>query len=509
MNFDHLPDEEPLLVKVGISPVDLEGAFHNLEQEAPHWDFKKIVQNAKKAWQKDLNRIQVYTDDITKKKIFYTAMYHSMIAPMVYQDVDGRYRGMDDQIHKAKEGQTYYTVYSLWDTFRALHPLMSIIDEKRTIDWVNDLLLKYQQGGILPKWALASNYTGTMIGYPAVANLADALTKGFKGIDKKLALQAALTSASYLPNLPQLKTHPKKDKIMTLHNKYINQGTFIPADKIVKSVSYGLENAYYDWCVMKIASIAGDEDTASRFKKRAKNYSLYFDKTTGFMRGKNHDGSWRSPFNPKYSSHEGSDYVEGNAWQWNWFVPHDVKGFVKHYGSKAIFEQKLDSLFTVSSTIEGENISGDITGLIGQYAHGNEPSHHTVYLYNYIGKYGKAQQKLDTILNHFYTDKPDGIIGNEDCGQMSAWYILSSIGFYQVAPGNPTYTIGRPLFEKVVIPLASGLKFIIKTHNNSPEHKYVKTVKLNGKVLKDWFFTHDDLKKGGLLEITMGNSPGL
>lgn len=507
LTFDQLAHNEPLLIKVGISPVDRSGAENNLKTESPNWDFEGIVNAHKNTWKTELGRIRIQTQDDKKRTIFYTALYHSMIAPTVYQDIGGRYRGMDKKIHRAKHGQTYYTVYSLWDTFRALHPLMSIIDEKRTVEWANDLLLKYQQGGILPKWALASNYTGTMVGYPAVANLADALSKGFSGIDKELALQAAMTSASYLPDLPALANDPKKHRIMTGHNKYINQGVHIPSDKITKSVSYGLENAYYDWCVMRLAEIAGQDSIANVFKKRAKNYALYFDAETGFMRGKNKDGSWATPFNPKYSSHEESDYVEGNAWQWNWFVPHDIEGFVNLYGSTDVFAKKLDSLFSTSSEIEGEHASGDITGLIGQYAHGNEPSHHIAYIYNYIGQDWKAQKLLDNILANFYTAEPDGIIGNEDCGQMSAWYILSSMGFYQLAPGNPVYTIGRPLFDEVEIALEHGNTFIIKTIDNTPKNKYVQQIKLNGKILETPFFTHETLKKGGNLTITMGSAP--
>nr|WP_299385892.1 GH92 family glycosyl hydrolase [Allomuricauda sp.] len=507
LSFDSLPNNEPLLVKVGISPVDMQGAENNLKTEVPHWEFDDLVEANRNAWEKELGRIKIKTSDDSQRTIFYTALYHSMIAPMIFQDVDGRYRGMDKEIHQAKAGQEYYTVYSMWDTFRALHPLMTIVDEPRSVQWMNDLLLKYQQGGILPKWALASNYTGTMVGYPAVANLADAVAKNIPGIDKDLALEAAVTSASYLPDLPGLQNDPNKDRVMTEHNKYINEGVHIPSDKIINSVSYGLENAYYDWCILQLAKSAGNDSLVKVFSKRAKNYALYFDASTGFMRGKNEDGSWVTPFNPKYSDHEHSDYVEGNAWQWNWFVPHDIEGFADLYGSPEAFTTKLDSLFTTSSEIEGENASGDITGLIGQYAHGNEPSHHIAYMYNYIDQAWKAQELVDRILTGFYTTEPDGIIGNEDCGQMSAWYIMSSMGFYQVAPGDPVYTIGRPLFEWVEIPMENGNSFTIKTVNNSAVNKYVQEVSLNGTILEEPFFTHDDIRKGGELIFTMGPEP--
>ena len=506
LSFNTLEDQ-PLYIKVGISSVDLEGAKKNLTTELPHWDFDKVKKNAKETWEKELRRIEVTTDDQAVLTTFYTAMYHNMIAPMTHQDADGRYRGMDKQIHQAEENQVNYTVYSLWDTFRALHPLMTIIDEPKSTQWANNLLLKYEEGGLLPKWPLASNYTGTMVGYPAVANLADALSKNIPGIDKDLALKAALTSASYSPELLDAIKEPRKERVMTEHNKFINNGKHIPSDKIGASVSYALENAYYDWCVAQIAKFNNDSSTTEKFEKRALNYKHYFDTETGFMRGKNEDGSWVTPFNPKYSDHENSDYVEGNAWQWTWFVPHDVDGFSKLYGGNEVFTTKLDSLFTTSSVIEGENASSDITGLIGQYAHGNEPSHHIAYLYTYAGQPWKTQELVDQILKEFYTTEPDGIIGNEDCGQMSAWYIMNAIGFYQVAPGNPTYTIGRPLFDEVKIPVANNKIFTVITKNNSPENKYVQQAYLNGKKLNDLFFTHKDIKKGSTLTIEMGNTP--
>ncbi|SIR40565.1 GH92 family glycosyl hydrolase [Maribacter ulvicola] len=507
LSFAELKDDSALLIKVGISPIDINGAEKNLKAEVPHWNFDKVKKDNQEAWKKELERILITTSNKDRLTIFYTAMYHTMIAPMIYQDVDGRYRGMDKQIHTVEEGETNYTVYSLWDTFRALHPLMTIINEEKSIDWANNLLLKYEQGGLLPKWPLSANYTGTMIGYPATANLADILSKYPESIDKKKALQASLASAAYNPDIIKLGDEPRKHRLMPLHNKYINEGVHIPADKITKSISYGLENAYYDWCIMQLAKMSENDSIAAVFKDRSKNYARYFNEETGFMRGKNADGSWVTPFSPRYSEHEHSDYVEGNAWQWSWFVPHDVEGFVNLYGSKENFATKLDSLFTVSSEMEGEHISGDITGLIGQYAHGNEPSHHIAYLYNYIGQGWKTQEIVDKILNDFYTTQPDGIIGNEDCGQMSAWYILSSLGFYQVAPGNPTYTIGRPLFDDVSINLDNGKVFKIKIENNSNQNTYVQQIKLNGELLDTPFFQHDDIMNGGELMITMGTKP--
>ncbi len=508
-SFNKLQNNEPLLIKLSISPVDTEGAQNNMKAELDHWSFNEVRKENEDAWAKELQKIKVTTNNKDDLVIFYTALYHSMIAPMVYQDVDGRYRGMDKMIRKSTGNQVNYTVYSLWDTFRALHPLMTILDEKKSAEWVNNLLLKYKEGGILPMWPLASNYTATMVGYPAVANIADALNKEIPGIDKKLALEASLTSASYKPELVTNTKNIRKKALMPLYNKYVNEGKHIPADKIIKSVSFGLEMAYYDWCIAEIAKLSKNDSIADIFKKRSNNYKLYFDAETGFMRGKNENDSWVKPFNPKYSSHEKSQYVEGNSWQWTWFVPQDVKGLIKLYGGEEAFTEKLDTLFTTSSEIEGENASADITGLIGQYAHGNEPGHHVAYLFNYAGQPWKTQKLVDQILKEFYSSKPDGIIGNEDCGQMSAWYILSAMGFYQVAPGDPTYTIGRPIFDKVEIPLENGKTFTVITENNSSENKYVQEVYLNNQKMTDLFFSHADIKTGSTLKIIMGKNPKL
>ncbi|WP_136465728.1 GH92 family glycosyl hydrolase [Flagellimonas onchidii] len=507
LSFDSLKNTEPLLLKVGISAVDAKGAEKNLNAEIPDWNFDSVVSDAKNKWRKELSRIKVETKNKETLTTFYTALYHTMIAPMLYQDVDGRYRGIDKKTHHAKKGEENYTVYSLWDTFRALHPLMVIIDEPKSVAYVNNLLSKYEQGGLLPKWPLASNYTGTMVGYPAVANIADALSKKLPGIDQKLALRASVTSASYIPELISDKDEPRKKRVMTEHNKYINEGLHIPSDKITGSISYGLENAYYDWCIAQIAAFANNDSIAEKFQRRALNYQQYFDTSTGFMRGKNADGTWREPFNPRYSDHEHSDYIEGNAWQWNWFVPHDIDGFAELYGGYDQFAVKLDSLFTTSSVIEGDNASGDITGLIGQYAHGNEPSHHITHMYTYAGQAWKTQELVDQILKEFYTNEPDGIIGNEDCGQMSAWYILNAIGFYQVAPGKPEYVISRPIFDKIEIPLENGKTFSIIVENNSPDNMYVQSASINNKSLDDLFFTHEDIVNGSILTINMGNQP--
>jgi predicted alpha-1,2-mannosidase len=416
---------------------------------------------------------------------------------------------MSGDIHQADAGSMNYTAYSLWDTHRALHPLMTLIDEDKSAQWVNNLLLKYQEGGILPKWPLAASYTGTMVAYPAVSVLADALSKNIPGIDGELALEAALLSASWKPDLKVQEGNAREGRLMPLHNKYVNSGSFIPSDKVGGSVSYGLEMAYYDWCIAQMASLLEKDSLEAKFLERSQYYKLYFDASTGFMRGRNSDGSWLTPFNPRYSDHESSPYVEGNAWQWSWFVPHDVDGLMELLGGQEQFIAQLDSLFSTSSVIEGENASGDITGLIGQYAHGNEPSHHTAYLYNFTDQAWKTQEMVDSILHTFYTSEPDGIIGNEDCGQMSAWYILSASGIYQVAPGNPVWTIGRPIFDKVEMKVGPDRTFTVLTRNNSRQNRYVKKILLNGNAKSDFFLDHQDIMQGGTLEITMGSEPGL
>ncbi|MCK5135901.1 MAG: GH92 family glycosyl hydrolase [Bacteroidales bacterium] len=506
-SFNELSDQEPLVIKVSISPVDYQGAENNMLTELPGWDFEEVRRKAEDAWKKALGKIRVYSEDREKLTQFYTALYHTMMAPMLYQDVDGRYRGMDKKIHNASPGKTNYTVYSMWDTFRALHPLMTIIDEPRAASWVNNLLLKYEEGGFLPMWPLASNYTATMVGYPAVAIIADALAKGIPGIDKQLALEASVHSASYKPWLVASSENPRKRGLMPRYNKYVNEERHIPADEIQKSVSFGLEMAYYDWCIARIATFCGNDSLAVYFQDRSKYYMHYFDKGTGFMRGKNSDGSWVTPFNPSYSSHETSPYVEGNAWQWTWFVPHDIEGLIGLYGDRERFLRKLDTLFTTSSHIEGEDASADITGLIGQYAHGNEPSHHIAFLYTHAGQPWKTQDLIDRILRGFYSASPDGIIGNEDCGQMSAWYVLNAIGFYQVSPGDPLYTIGRPLFDRVEIRVGQEKTFTVVTRNNSAVNRFVQEVYLDGRRQHNLFLYHRDIMNGSTLEIVMGNLP--
>ncbi len=493
-----------LQIQVAISPVDVAGAKKNWEEEGKS-GFDEIRRQNQEAWNQALNILQVKSQDEEVMKSFYTALYHTMIAPMIFQDVDGRYRGMDKKIHQSD--QPYYTVFSLWDTFRALHPLLTIINPQKASYFVNSLLAKYQQGGLLPKWPLVSNYTGTMVGYPAVSLIADALAKGLPGIDKTLALEASLFASTYHPEvLPSIK-EPRASQAMSKHIDYLNRYEFIPADSISESVSYGLECAYYDWCIAQIAEFNEDQQNVEQYNKRALYYRHYFDKEVGFMRGKLADKSWHAPFSPRYSSHARGDFVEGNAWQWSWFVPHDVPGLIELMGGKNAFLAKLDSLFSTDSTIEGEDASGDITGLIGQYAHGNEPSHHIAYLYTYAGQPWKTQEIVDQILYTLYAPTKDGISGNEDCGQMSAWYILNALGFYQMCPGDPVYTIGRPLIDEANIPLGNGKQFRIIVKNNHRDNRYVQSILLNGQKRNNFFFSHQELIDGGQLELVMGSLP--
>lgn len=494
--------DKPLLVKVALSPVDVEGAEKNMEAELPGWNFDQVRAESADIWNKALNKIQIETNDPVIRKNFYTALYHTMIAPFAYQDVDGRYLGMDKKVHTAAAGYTNYTAFSLWDTFRALHPLMTIINPSLASDMGNALVQGYMEGSILPKWPLASSYTGCMVGYPAVSVLADLVAKDLAKGDLSLWAEAGARSSVYRADLAEKFKGTRELDLITRHVYYKDKFGFVPADSIPESVSWGLEMAYYDWCIAQIAAKAGNDSLAKAYQEKASYYKRYLDPETKLMRGVMADGSFRTPFNPRYSSHMKSDYTEGNAFQWSFFVPHDMDNFIAEIGGKKELETRLDTLFTTSSQIDGAEASGDITGLIGQYAHGNEPSHHMAYLYNWTDAPWKGAERLDFIMRNFYTNQPDGIIGNEDCGQMSAWYVLSALGFYQVCPGIPVYAIGRPMVDKATIPVAGG-NFEIIVKNNSPENKYVKEAKLNGKVLDTLFFPHADLVKGGTLEIEM------
>ena len=496
---------EPLYVKVALSMVDTEGAEKNLEAELPGWDFEATRIKSAEIWNDALNAIEIQADP-TVMVNFYTALYHTMIAPFAYQDVDGRYLGMDKKVHKAEPGYTNYSVFSLWDTFRALHPLMTIINPDLAADWGKVLVQGYKEGGILPKWPLASSYTGCMVGYPAVSVLADLVSKDLADGDLKTWAEAGARSSVYREDLAEKFKGTRELDLITRHPYYKEKYGFVPADSVPESVSWGLEMAYYDWCISQIAAKAGNTELAKEYAVKAEYYKRYLDPETKMMRGVMGDGSFRTPFNPRYSSHMKSDYTEGNAFQWSFFAPHDMDNFISTIGGKKELETRLDTLFTTSSQVDGEEASGDIPGLIGQYAHGNEPSHHMAYLYNWTDSPWKGQERLDQIMQNFYTNAPDGIIGNEDCGQMSAWYVMSALGFYQIAPGIPVYTLGRPMIDKALIHVKGGI-FEILVKNNSAANKYIKEVKLNGKILDTLFISHTDIIKGGKLEFIMTDQP--
>ena len=480
--FDIVKGEE-LLVKVGISAVDEKGAQSNVESEIPDWDFELVKNNVTKEWQKQLHKIEVEGGTKDEKTIFYTALYHSMLNPNLFTDVDGRYRGMDLKIHETKE-HDHYTVFSLWDTFRASHPLFTLIEQERTNDFINTFLAQYNQGEILPIWELAGNYTGCMIGYHSIPVIADAYAKGINGYDSQLALKAMITSAR--------QDHLGLDAVK-------KQG-YIPADHESESVSKTLEYAYDDWCIANMAKSLNDTTTYNEFIQRGQYYKNIYDPSIGFMRAKV-NGSWFTPFDPSEVNY---NYTEANSWQYSMFVPQDILGMIALYGGKEKFEQKLDELFETTSDLEGRH-QADITGLIGQYAHGNEPSHHMAYLYNYIDKPWKTQQRVNQITNTMYSNKPDGLSGNEDCGQMSAWYVMSAMGFYSVTPGLPYYTLGTPKFDKVKINLENGKTFEIIANNNGQENYYVQSTNLEGKAYTRSYINHEDIMKGGKMTLELGN----
>ena len=499
---------EPYQVKIGVSAVSPEGAEKNLTTELPHWDFDAVHQESRRIWSEVLSRITIETKDTTVLKNFYTALYHAHIAPYNYQDVDGSFRGMDKQIHKGDAKDGHYTVFSIWDTYRALHPLLTIIDPDQALRYGKSLVQDYQEGTILPRWPLAANYTGCMPGYHSVSILADLVAKGLATKeDLRLWTEAAVCSSIYREDLAKKFAGTRELDLITRHPYYKELLGFVPADSVPESVSWGVEMAYDDWCIARLAEAAGLDSIRQVYDKKALYYQRYWDHETKLMRPVMADGKFRTPFNPRFSAHEKSDYTEGNAYQWSFYAPHDMEGFLKLMGGKAVLEQNLDTLFTTSSRIDGAEQSGDITGLIGQYAHGNEPSHHIAYLYNYTSAPHKGQAILDTVLRHFYKPTPDGIIGNEDCGQMSAWYVLSALGFYQVCPGKAEYTIGRPLVDMAKIQLPKGI-FTIEVRNNSKENKYVQQASINGRdITESLTFTHKDIHPNSKLTIVMGPKP--
>ena len=504
LTFDTTADDQ-VLSKVGVSSVNYSGAKKNLESEIKDWNFDKIKNDAHKSWEKELSKINVKGGTEDEKTIFYTALYHTSIAPNTFSDVDFRYRGMDRKIHQTDK-DNIYTVFSLWDTFRAYNPLKTITDPDRTNAFIKTLLTKYDQGGVLPMWELQANYTGCMIGYHSVPVIVDAYKKGIKDFDVEKAYKAIVHASTYDTINLSFPSKRVQSILMPMAKFYNETMDYIPADLENESVSKALEYAYNDWCIAQMAKELGKTYDYNRFMKRSKKYTQYYDTKTGFMRGKNADGQWREPFDPRFSKHRKDDYTEGNAFQWSWFVPHDVPGLVDLVGGKETFIKNLDVLFSTSSELVGDDVSNDISGLIGQYAHGNEPSHHISHMYNYVGQPWKTQEITDQIMGELYFNNPNGLAGNEDCGQMSAWYVLNAMGFYSFSPGNTTYSIGRPIFDEVVINLPTGKKFTILTKNNSRQNKYIQNLKLNGNQLTTPFFTHEQLISGGVMEFVMGSN---
>ena len=506
MSFRNLPADGRVLAKVGISSVDEEGARLNVEAEIPNWDFEGVMKQANTTWNEALGKIDIETSDNDSRTVFYTSLYHAFIQPSLASDVDGRYRTMGHEI-KQDASYTNYTVFSLWDTFRAAHPLYTIVTPEQNQAFIRSLLRKYDEGGILPKWELASNETGTMIGYHAVSVIADAMMKKQCDFDVKKALEACIRSSVYDTTgvTPMMDRQILNGKLMPVSIKYKNELGYIPCDKVGGSVSQGLEFAYNDWLIAQMMKEHNRKDLYDKYMELSRNYRNYFDPETKLMRGRLSDGSWITPFDPA-SVQRPSNYVEGNAWQWAWFVPQDVEGLMELVGGQKSFEAHLDTLFTTSSELTGDpNAAADVTGMIGQYAHGNEPSHHIPYLYNYAGAPRKTQALVDHILRTLYHNDPNGLSGNEDVGQMSAWYALSAMGFYSFCPGRPIYEIGRPIFDKVTIHLSNGKDFVIQAKNNSVENKYIRSMKLNGEDLAEPRFSHFDLMKGGELIFEMEN----
>jgi predicted alpha-1,2-mannosidase len=508
LQFGETTKGKQILAKVGISFVDCEGAKNNLDTEITDWDFNSVKKQAHDAWNKELAKIDIRTGDAKNRKIFYTALYHTALEPIISSDADGRFRTMDNRIEQ-DTAYTNYSVFSLWDTFRALHPLNTVISTADNQAMIRSLIRKYDEGGLLPMWELISNYTGCMIGYHAVPVIVDSYVKCEQDFDVEKAYEACKKSSLYdTVNIsPTINRSILHNNLTPIGKYYKNTIGYIPAGVEKQSVARGLEYAYNDWLIAQLAQKTGRKDDYTRYMELSKNYVNYYDPVTGFMRGKMQDGSWHTPFDPRFSDHNNDDYCEGNAWQWTWFVPHDVDGLAELMGGREKLIVKLDSLFSVSSELVGENASADISGLIGQYAHGNEPSHQTIYIYSQIGQAYKTQKLVDEVLQTLYFDKPNGLSGNEDCGEMSAWYVLNSMGFYSYCPGVPYYAIGRPLFDEVKINLENGKIFNIRTIHNSPANKYVQSVKLNGNTLDKLFFSHKELMAGGTLEITMTDKP--
>jgi predicted alpha-1,2-mannosidase len=490
LHFKTAPGEK-LLVKVGLSTTSENGARNNIEKDVPDWDFDRVLRDADKAWEKELSKIEVETDNVEQKTTFYTALYHSLICPNLISDADGSYRGWDKKIHQDKEER--YTNFSLWDTYRALHPLFSLTYPEKNNAFISTMMEILNQTGLLPVMDFGIHELNGMIGYHSVPVISQAILQGQKGFDYERAYNAMKALA--MRNVAGIDYYKKLG--------------FIPTESEINSVSKVLEYAYDDWCIAQVAKKLGKKEDYTYFIGRAKNYKNHFDASTGFMRGRHADGKWRVPFNPKiHSNGGGGDFTEANSWQYSFYVPQDVTGLINLIGSDKAFVSKLDSLFSVETDTEGTGVL-DVTGLIGQYAHGNEPSHHTAYLYNFAGEPWKTQQMIHKINTTLYNSGREGLCGNDDCGQMSAWYVLSSLGFYQVTPGIGYYVIGTPSFKSARLHLPNGKLFTITAPEVSSANYYIQSAKLNGKSYSKSFLWEEDILKGGTLEFRMGDKPNV
>ena len=481
-----------LLAKVGVSSVSIQNAIANLDASLPGWDFDATQNAASDAWEKELSKIRIQSADPVQKTIIYTSLYHTMVAPALFSDNNGEFKGVKGDVQQA-EGYNRYTVFSLWDTYRALHPLFTLTQQSKVNDMVKSMLDHYKQTGLLPVWELEGNETFCMVANHSIAVIAEAILKGIGDFDRQLAFEAM--------------------KVTSMHDRdgmglYDKLG-YMPADKIQQSVAKSLEVAIDDWSVAAVAQKLGKTEDAAYFAKRAESFKAYFDKETGFMRGKLSNGQWTTPFDPAFSKHEGSDYTEGNGWQYLWLVPQNVPGLIDLLGGKKPFADKLDQLFKVEEGVKGKEASSDISGLIGAYAHGNEPGHHTTFLFNYAGRGWRTQELNRQIQTTMYTSAPDGLCGNEDCGQMSAWYVFSAMGFYPVNPSDLKYQFGSPLVQEAKIEVAPGKYFTMKAPLATVANKYIQKVVLNGQVLDRTFITHQEIMDGGTLEFTMGDKPDL
>ena len=482
---------KPLTCKVALSSVSMENARQNMEQEAPHWDFDRYMAAADADWEKQLGKIEIKGTEV-QKEIFYTALYHTMIQPNTMSDVNGEYMAADYTARKVGDNETHYTTFSLWDTFRASHPLYTLLEPERVTDFVKSMIRQYEYYGYLPIWQLWGQDNYCMIGNHSIPVITDAILKGIPGIDMEKAYEAVYNSS--------VTSHPNSP--FEVWEKY----GFMPENIQTQSVSITLEQAFDDWCVAQLAAKLNKDADYQRFHKRSEYYRNLFHPKTKFFQSKNDKGEWIEPFDPyQYGGNGGHPFTEGNAWQYFWYVPHNIQALMELTGGTKAFEQKLDTFFT--STYKSEQMNHNASGFVGQYAHGNEPSHHVAYLYNFAGQPWKTQKYVSHILNTLYNNTSSGYAGNDDCGQMSAWYVFSAMGFYPVNPADGRYIIGSPLLDECTLKLAGNKEFRIRTIRKSPEDIYIQSVTLNGKKHKDFFITHQDIMNGGTMVFKMGKKP--